>query len=152
MTASCGYLLVAQTVKHLPAMQETQLQSLGQKDPLEKEMATHSSILAWRIPWTKKPGRLQSMGLQRVGHNWVTLVSLFISVGRPWLLGDGSGPSRRVRRFEIEQETPPKEVFSFLSLIPRLLLSQTWHWWVLMQEVGSFVCHLYSGITWSSQK
>ena len=63
------YSLVVQMVKNLPAMQETQLQSLGQEDPLEKEMATHSSILAWRIPWTKKPGRLQSMGLQRVGHN-----------------------------------------------------------------------------------
>ena len=53
----------------LPTMQETWVQSLGQEDPLEKEMATHSSILAWRIPWTKDPGRLQSMGLQRVGHD-----------------------------------------------------------------------------------
>ena len=50
-------------------MQETQVQSLGWKDPLEKEMATHSSILAWRIPWTEKPGVLQSMGSQRVGHD-----------------------------------------------------------------------------------
>ena len=49
-------------------MQETQVQSLGQEDLLEKEMATHSSILAWKIPWTEKPGRLQSMGSQRVGH------------------------------------------------------------------------------------
>ena len=55
-------LLVAQMVKSLPAMQETQLQSLGRENPLEEEMATHSSILAWRIPWTEKPGRLQSMG------------------------------------------------------------------------------------------
>ena len=53
-------------VKCLPAMQETRVQSLGQEDPLEKEMATHSSILAWKIPWTKEPGRLQSIGLQRV--------------------------------------------------------------------------------------
>ena len=59
-------------VKNLPAMQETWVGSLGQENPLEKEMATHSSILAWRIPWTEKPGRLQSMGLQRVGHNSVT--------------------------------------------------------------------------------
>ena len=51
-------------VKNLPAMQETQVQSLGQEDPLEKEMATHSSILAWEIPWTGEPGRVQSMGLQ----------------------------------------------------------------------------------------
>ena len=56
----------------LPAMRETQLWSLGREDPLEKEMATHSSILAWKIPWTEKPGRLQSMGSQRVGHDWVT--------------------------------------------------------------------------------
>ena len=62
-------LLVVETVKNLPAMQKTWIQSLGQGDPLEKEMATHSSILAWRIPWTEEPGRLQSMGLQRVGHN-----------------------------------------------------------------------------------
>ena len=59
-------------VKCLPTMQETQVWSLGWDDPLEKEMATHSSILAWRIPWTEEPGGLQSMGLQRVGHDWVT--------------------------------------------------------------------------------
>ena len=56
-------------VKSLLAIWETRVQSLGQEDPLEKEMATHSSILAWKIPWTEEPGRLQSMGLQRVGHN-----------------------------------------------------------------------------------
>ena len=56
-------------VKNLPTMQETQVQSVGREDPLEKGMATHSSILAWRIPRTEEPGRLQSMGLQRVGHN-----------------------------------------------------------------------------------
>ena len=58
--------LVAQSIKNLPAMQETQVQPLGWEDPLEKGMATHSSILAWRIPWTEDPGKLQSMGLQRV--------------------------------------------------------------------------------------
>ena len=60
---------MAQRLKHLPPMRETGVQSLGQEDPLEKEMVTHSSILAWRIPWMEKPGRLQSMGLQRVGHD-----------------------------------------------------------------------------------
>ena len=60
---------MAQKVKGLPAVQETWVQFLGQEDPLEKEMATHSSILAWRIPWTEELGRVQSMGLQRVGHN-----------------------------------------------------------------------------------
>ena len=61
--------LVAQMVKHLPTMQETQIQSLGREDLLEKEMSTHSSILAWKIPWTEEPGGLQSMGLQRVRHD-----------------------------------------------------------------------------------
>ena len=56
-------------LKHLPEMQETQVQSLGQEDPLEKEMATHSSTLAWKIPWMEEAGRLQSMGSQRVGHD-----------------------------------------------------------------------------------
>ena len=59
-------------VKTSPAMLKTLVQSLGWEDPLEKETATHSSILAWRIPWTEEPGGLQSMGLQRVGHDWIT--------------------------------------------------------------------------------
>ena len=66
---------MAQRVKNPPAVQETQetqVQSLGWEGPLEKEMATHSSILAWKTPWTEEPGGLQSMGLQRVGHNLAT--------------------------------------------------------------------------------
>ena len=64
------YLLeLAQMVKNLPGMWETQVRFLGWEDPLEKEMATHSSILAWRIPWTEKPGGLQSLGLQRVRYD-----------------------------------------------------------------------------------
>ena len=59
-------------------MRETWVRSLGQENPLEKEMATHSSILAWRIPWTEEPGGLQSMGLQRVGHDWATSHSLSV--------------------------------------------------------------------------
>ena len=61
--------LVAQRLKRLPAMQETWVRSLGREDSLEKEMVTHYSILAWRIPWTEEPGRLQSTGSQRVGHD-----------------------------------------------------------------------------------
>ena len=61
--------LVIQTVKNLPAMQETPVRSLGREDPLEKEMISHSNILAWRILWTVEPGGLQSMGLQKVGHD-----------------------------------------------------------------------------------
>ena len=64
--------LMAQMVKNLPAMQETRVQSLGWEDLLEKEMVTHSGILAWRIPWTEEPDGLQSSGLQRVGHESVT--------------------------------------------------------------------------------
>ena len=60
---------MVQTVKNLPAMQETWVRTLGWEDPLEKGMATHFSIFAWRIPWTKEPGRLQSMGSQRAGHD-----------------------------------------------------------------------------------
>ena len=64
------HTLVAQTVKRLPTMWETWVWSLGQEDPLEKEMATHSSTLAWKIPWTEEQCKLQSTGLQRVGHDW----------------------------------------------------------------------------------
>jgi len=67
--SSSSTSLVDQTVKCLPAKQETGVRSLGWEDPLEKEMATHSSTLAWKIPWTKEPGRLQPMGSQRVGHD-----------------------------------------------------------------------------------
>ena len=63
-----GASLVAQRLKHLPAMWETWVRSLGREDALEKEMATHSSILAWRISWAEEPGGLQSMGSQRLGH------------------------------------------------------------------------------------
>ena len=69
--------LVAHMVKRLPIMRETQVQSLGWEDLLEREMATHSSILAWKIPWTEEPGRLHSMGLQRVGHDWATSLPLY---------------------------------------------------------------------------
>ena len=69
---------MAQIVKNLPVMWETQILSLGQEDPLEKGIATHSSILAWRTPWAEEPGVLQSMRSQRVGHNSVT--NIFIEV------------------------------------------------------------------------
>ena len=68
--------LVAQTVERLPAMRETRVWFLGQEDPLEKEMASHSSTLAWKIPWREEPDRLQSMGSQRVEHDWATSLSL----------------------------------------------------------------------------
>ena len=80
--------LVTQTVKNSPALQETWIRSLGWEDPLEKGMATHPSILAWTIPWTEEPGKLQCMGSQRVGHV------------------DGS------RFFQHKKKCPPKEEYS----------------------------------------
>ena len=77
--------LVVQTVKNQPAMQKTRVQSLGWEDPLEKEMATHSSILAWEIPWTEEPGRLQSMGSKTNTHRH-TPISLVFSFRKSQLL------------------------------------------------------------------
>ena len=68
---------VAQMVKCLPAVRESPVRSLSREDPLEKEMATHSSTLPWKIPWTEEPGRLQPVGSQRVGHDWATSISFF---------------------------------------------------------------------------
>ena len=82
--------LVAWMVKNLPAVQEIRVQSLDREGPLEKGMATHSSIIAWRISWTEEPGELQSMELQRIGYDWVTwlhFISLhFTSVSQLWFL------------------------------------------------------------------
>ena len=74
----------SQMVKHLPSMRETRVWSLGWEDPLEKEMAIHSSILAWKIPWMKEPGRLQSMWSQRVRHDWVSSLSLSLAELLVW--------------------------------------------------------------------
>ena len=68
-TYICGASLVTKLIKNLPAMQETQVQSLGREDPQEKDVTTHSSIIAWRIPWTEEPGGLRFVGLQRVRHD-----------------------------------------------------------------------------------
>ena len=76
--------LVAQTVKHLLTMRETRVRSLGWENPLKKEMATHSSTLAWKFPWMEEPGRLQSMGLQRVGHDWATSLHLILNQQAKW--------------------------------------------------------------------
>ena len=92
--------MVAQTIKKsLPAVQETQVRSLGQEDPLEAGMATHSSILAWRISQTEEPGRLQPMGLQRVGHDWATNAFILFSRSKygclPSLTGERPKALRR---------------------------------------------------------
>ena len=75
--------LVAQTVKRLSPMRETRVQVLGWEDALEKEMAIHCSTIAWKIPWTEEPGRLQSMRSQRVGHDWATSLSLLATKSKP---------------------------------------------------------------------
>ena len=72
------YHFVAQIIKNLPAIGETQVQSQGQEDPMEKGTATHSGILAWETPWTEKPGGLHSMGSQRVRHDWATFALAFM--------------------------------------------------------------------------
>ena len=82
LIAFLGVSLVAQIVKNLPEMLAIWVLSLGQEDPLEEGMATHSSILAWRIPWTEEPGELQSMGSQRVRHDWGTNTFTFITLWR----------------------------------------------------------------------
>ena len=83
----CQASLVAQTVKSLPAMQETQIWSVGREDPLQKEMATRSSILARKIPWTEKPGGLQFTALERIRRNWAisTFTSFALTVGEEWV-------------------------------------------------------------------
>ena len=81
-TLIAAQFTVAQTVKNSPAMQETQVQSLSQEDPLEKRMATDCSILAWTIPWTEEPGKLQSMGSQRIRHDWATNTFTFFPLSQ----------------------------------------------------------------------
>ena len=92
-------LLVAQTVKNLPAIQETGVQSLGQEDPPEKGMATHSSILAWRIPWTEEPGSLQSMGSFSSSSSFISRRFIFLLASFPYI------------------HHQPSEVLSFFGLI-----------------------------------
>ena len=101
-----GTCLAAQMVKRLSTMRETRVQSLGQEDPLEKEMAIHSSTIAWKIPWTEEPGRLQSMVPQKVRHDWATFlyvlsrfshVQLFVT---PWTVAHQCPLSMRFPRLE----------------------------------------------------
>ena len=116
-----GVSLVAQLVKNLPAVQETRVQSLGREDPLEKETATHSSILVWKISWTKKPGGLQSMGSQKGGHNWATNTHTtqwtwdWASSGRWWRTGKSgllqSMGSKRVEQDLVSEQQQTPKVF-----------------------------------------
>ena len=99
--------LVAQSVKNLPAVQETRVQSLGWEDPLEKKMATHSSILAWKISWTEEPGGLQSMGSQRVGHDWATNTYLLYWLCQNlWLCGSQKNCVKFWKKWEYQTTWP----------------------------------------------
>ena len=124
---------MAQTVKHLPTMQETRVRSLVLEDPLEKEMATHSSILAWKIPWTEEPGWLLSMGSQRVRHNWAT--SLFSkSPIQIWNTNrTKKKPNEKLGRavlFKYAPSTVPKvvKVITLYSHLSKITCSKTWPW------------------------
>ena len=135
---------MVQMVKNLPTMWETQVQSLGREDPLEKEMATRSSILAWRIPWTEEPGRLQSMESQRVWHDWVTntFTWLIYSV----VLIPTVQPSDSVIHVDIHTHIPYRILFSIMVLMGcfiwfSVLNNRTL---LLIPNLGSWACLLHS--------
>ena len=105
-------------------MWETRVRSLGREDPLEKEMATHSSILAWRIPWTEKPSRLQSTGLQRVGHDWAT--SPHLTYGWKWGLREAKSlAGSHTAQWAAKLRFNPEPVF-YPSFVSSLLWSRWW--------------------------
>ena len=157
---------MAQRLKCLPPMQETRVQSLGWEDPLEKEMVTHSSILVWRIPWMEKPGRLQSMGSQRVRHDWAT--SLLLLTSQRWLKGfpDSSGGKESacnagdlglipgLGRSTGEEICYPLQ-YSWASLLAQLVknppaLQETWVWslgWEDPPEKGKATCSSITNLT-----
>ena len=126
-------------VKCLPIVRKARVQSLGQEDSLEKEMATHSSILAWKIPWTEEPGRLQSMGSQRVGHDWATntnhddvithLEPDIVECKVKWALGSittnkaSGGDGIPAELFQILKDDP---VLAFHSICQQLWKTQQW--------------------------
>ena len=148
-------------VEDLPAMWETQVQSLGREDPLEKGMEIHSSILAWEIPWTEEPGGLQSLGSQRVKHNWATNTFTF---SRPWcrevsadeactqILGLGCKLSSQVPRWSHRWVMVGAQGLPGLSL-PFYIF--TWLSWVLVaasrifiMSCGVFCCSVWAQSLW----
>ena len=112
--------LVAQMVRRLPTMWETWVQSLDWEDLLEKEMAAHSTTLAWKIPWTEEPSRLQSMGSQRVGHDWATSMSM--SLVSPSICHEVMGPDAMILVFGMLSFKPGFSL-SFFTFIKRLFSS-----------------------------
>ena len=110
--------LVAQTVKNLSVMQETQVRSLSWEDPLEEGMVTHSSILAWRIPWTEEPGRLQSTGSQKFRHDWETDTFTLLDFTTVWVLESESQDLCRVRKKQVQVRPLQRSFFLFFA-VPR---------------------------------
>ena len=140
--------LVAQTVKHLPTAREAWVQSVGWEDFLEKEMAIHSSILAWKIPWMEKPGRLYSMGSERVEHNWATSPHMNTSVAttrtKKWKAISVScvtcpdfmsfcQASLRHKLPLIKEEDPPQ---GDLQASPKSLVERTQLAWAVFSDLG----------------
>ena len=116
-------------------MWETWVRTLGREDPLEKEMAIHSSTIAWKIPWTEEPGRLQSMGLQRVGHDWATSLSFW------WLSGKEPACQFRRRRFNPWSKKIPHAVKQ-LSLCTTAIEPMLWSLGAAATE--PMCCHYWS--------
>ena len=142
-----GAFLVAQRVKRLPALWETWVRSLGRGDSLEKEMAIHFSILAWRIPWTEEPGRLQSRGSQRVRHNWTTSLSFFLSC-----LSRVSWPlDRYPPPYTHPPQLPASEIkHTFLSTNPSCLLAL--EQWAAGPPTHTFVTAGLRAACWDPRK
>ena len=144
-------------VKHLPTMQETRVGSLGREDPLEKEMAPHSSTIVWKIPWTEEPGRLQSMGSQRVGQDWATSLSLchalpkcasykqgVDSLEKTLMLGGIGGRRRRGRqRMRWQMASPTRRTWVWVN-------SGSW-WWTGRPGVLRFMGSQRVGHDWATE-
>ena len=120
---------MAQRVKRLPAVWETWVQSLGREDHLEKELATHSSTLAWKIPWTEDPDRIQSMGSQRAGQDWATSLSLSVFHQAPSTMDE-------ISQWKFRTLSTKEKIFSKSKKISKALdfstvLQEAWrYWWI----------------------
>ena len=126
---------MAQTIKNWPTIQETRFWSLGQEDPLEKEMATHSSTVVWKIPWMEEHGRVQSTGSQRVGHDWATSLSFFTSLlnKETWIDEghDNGGPSGTSQEWFGHQQLEGVVII----WTPRLRRGNPFDWLITLERV-----------------
>ena len=140
--------LVAQRLKRLPPMWETRVRPVGWEDPLEKDMAAHSSTLAWRIPWTEEPGRLQSTGSQRVGHDWATSLHFTSVLTQAFPSPEGQPIFKELR--SIQDALKPKWSFLWLKSdqgsysAPRIRIPDGMNWPRLPQApLGSQPTHIF---------